>query len=79
MLQHSAIYHGPFGSSFFQMLYSPGPAMPLMLCTALEFHALIVVPLIALSLAFPFAWSLTIASMLIPLAVCATAAFQAER
>lgn len=78
VLQHSVIYHGTFGSGFFQKLYSPGPVMPLMLCTSLEYHALVVLPMVVLSFALPLVWPVAVASLLVPLTVCATAALQAE-
>jgi GT2 family glycosyltransferase len=78
VLQRSIIYHGTFGSAFFQTLYSPAPSFPLMLCTALEFHVVVTLPLVALSWLFPFLWPLPAASLLLSLGVCAVAATQAE-
>jgi len=78
VLQRSMIYHGTFGSAFFQTLYSPAPSFPLMLCTSLEFHALITLPLAMLSWLFPFLWPLPAVSLLMSLGVCAAAAVQAE-
>jgi O-antigen biosynthesis protein len=78
VLQRSIIYHGTFGSAFFQTLYSPAPSFPLMLCTSLEFHVLVTLPLAVLSWFFPFFWPLPVASLLLSLGVCAAAAVQAE-
>jgi GT2 family glycosyltransferase len=78
VLQRSIIYHGTFGSAFFQTLYSPAPSFPLMLCTSLEFHVLITLPLVALSWLFPVFWPLAATSLLLSLGVCAAAAMQAE-
>jgi glycosyltransferase involved in cell wall biosynthesis len=78
VLQRSIIYHGTFGSAFFQTLYSPAPSFPLMLCTSLEFHALATLPLCALSWMFPLLWPLATTGLLLSLGVCVAAAAQAE-
>jgi glycosyltransferase involved in cell wall biosynthesis len=78
VLQRSIIYHGTFGSAFFQTLYSPAPSFPLMLCTSLEYHVLVTLPLVALTWLFPFLWPLATASLLLSVGVCAAAAMQAE-
>jgi O-antigen biosynthesis protein len=78
VLQRAIIYHGTFGSAFFQTLYTPAPSLPLMLCTSLEFHAVVTVPLGLLSWLFPFLWPLAATSLLLSLGVCAAAATQAE-
>src|SRR2546423_10562724 len=41
LVQRSVIYHGVFGSGFFQKLYAPAPAYALMFLTSLEYHALV--------------------------------------
>ena len=78
VLQRSIVYHGTFGSAFFQTLYSPAPSFPLMLCTSLEYHALVTLPLGVLSWLFAFLWPLAATSLLLSLGVCAIAAMQAE-
>lgn len=78
VLQPSIIYHGTFGSAFFQTLYSPAPSFPLMLCTSLEYHALVTLPLLVMSWLIPFLWPLPMVSLLLSLGVCAAAAMQAE-
>jgi GT2 family glycosyltransferase len=78
LLQRSIIYHGTFGSGFFQTLYSPAPSFPVMLCTSLEFHALVTLPLVLLAWLFPIAWPVATASFLLSLGVCVAAAIQAE-
>ena len=69
ILQQSVIYHGVFGSGFFQKLYSPAPAHVLMLCTSLEYHALLNFPLLLLSLSF---------TALLPLALASSAGWQTD-
>jgi GT2 family glycosyltransferase len=78
VLQRSIIYHGTFGSAFFQTLYNRGPSFPLMLCTSLEFHGLVTVPLWVISWLFPFLWPLAATSLLLSVGVCIAAAVQAE-
>ena len=78
ILQRSIIYHGTFGSAFFQTLYNPAPSFPFMLCTSLEYHVLVTLPLGALSWLFPVFWPLAVTSLLLSLGVCAAAAMQAE-
>ena len=72
------IYHGVFGSGFFQTLYSPPPEMALMLTTTLEYHVLITVPLLVLSVPFPNLLPLGVVSALVSLATCVAAGIQAE-
>jgi GT2 family glycosyltransferase len=72
------IYRGLFGSAGFQSVYSSGPAFTLMLCTALEYHVLITLPLWLLSLSFHYMLPLAITSLAISVGVCAAAANQAE-
>lgn len=72
------IYHGVFGSGFFQTLYSPPPAMALMMTTTLEYHILITVPLLVLSVPFHDFLPLGVVSALISLATCIAAGLQAE-
>jgi hypothetical protein len=72
------IYHGTFGSGFFQTLYTAPPAFGLMLVTSLEYHVLVMLPLIVLSVVFPFLSPLAVTGMLVPLMVCAAAAAQAN-
>jgi glycosyltransferase involved in cell wall biosynthesis len=72
------IYHGVFGSGFFQTLYTPTPTMALMMATSLEYHVLVTVPLLVLSVPFRDLLSLGVASALISIATCIVAGFQAE-
>src|SRR6266508_6278016 len=78
ILQRPLIYHGLFGSGFFQMLYAPEPAFLLMFCTSLEYHVLVVLPLLALSTSIYLLLPIALASWTLALGVCAVAAAQAE-
>lgn len=78
VLRGPVIYHGVFGSGFFQRLYTPQAVLPLMLCTSLLYHVLVNGPLIALSLYFHFLWPLAAASATLSLTVCVLAGFQAN-
>ncbi|HTD66965.1 MAG TPA: glycosyltransferase [Candidatus Limnocylindria bacterium] len=78
VVRRSVIYHGPFAGGWFQTLYAPPPAFALMLATALEFHVLVTLPLIVLSVPFQFLWPLSIASLCLSLSVCVAAASQAQ-
>jgi glycosyltransferase involved in cell wall biosynthesis len=86
-LNRPIIYHGLFASGFFQTLYTAEPAQVLMLCTSLEYHVLVNLPLLVLSVPFqgllPVAVasvliSMAIASVLFSMGVCIAAARQAE-
>ncbi len=78
ILQRPLIYHGLFGSGFFQMLYAPEPAFLLMFCTSLEYHVLVVLPLLALSTSIDLLLPIALAGWALALGVCAVAAAQAE-
>ncbi len=78
ILQRPVIYHGLFGSGFFQKLYNPEPAHLLMLLTSLEFHGLVTGPLLILSFPFQFLRPVAIASLALSLSVCIAAAAQAD-
>ena len=72
------IYHGLFGTGFFQSVYRAEPAVALMLCTSLEYHVLVNLPLLALSVPFPALLPLALASIGLSLGVCAVAGAQAD-
>jgi O-antigen biosynthesis protein len=77
-LQPPVIYHGSFGSAGFQKLYTAEPASTLMLCTTLEYHLFIGLPLWVLSAISHHFFPLAVASLLIPITICALAALQAD-
>lgn len=72
------IYHGTFGSGFFQTLYTATPTVGLMLVTSLEYYVLVLMPLLVLTVVLPALFALTLTGGLIPLIVCAAAAAQAD-
>jgi GT2 family glycosyltransferase len=78
ILQRPIIYHGVFGSGFFQRIYTPGPALPIMLCTSLEFHYLVTLPSAVLAVYVGFLWPLPAAAFLMSAGICALAGLQAE-
>jgi hypothetical protein len=78
LVRRSIIYHGIFGSGFFQKLYAPQPAHVLMLCTSLEYHAAINLPLLALSFSFPMVLPPALTSLALSLGICVAAAAQAD-
>jgi glycosyltransferase involved in cell wall biosynthesis len=78
ILQRPVIYHGLFGSGFFQKLYTPEPAHVLMLLTSLEYHGAVTGPLLILSFPFPFLLPIAMASIALSFGVCLAAALQAD-
>jgi len=78
VIGRSVIYHGVFATGFFQTLYSAPPAWTLMLCTSLEYHVMITLPLLVLSVPFPFFLPVAVISPLISLVICVAAAWQAD-
>jgi glycosyltransferase involved in cell wall biosynthesis len=76
-LRRPIIYHGLFGTGFFQSMYRAEPAGVLMLLTSLEYHALVNLPLLALSVAFRPLLPLALTSVAFSLGVCVAAAAQA--
>ena len=72
------IYHGVWGSGFFQTLYTPLPAMALMMATSLEYHVLVTLPLLVLSVPFRDLLPLGIVSALVSVTTCIVAGFQAD-
>jgi glycosyltransferase involved in cell wall biosynthesis len=83
LTHRSVIYHGTFGSAFFQSIYAAAPSSALMLLTTLEYHVLVTLPVLVLGVAFlgvrwPTLIPLGVASLLTSLGVCVAAAWQAE-
>jgi glycosyltransferase involved in cell wall biosynthesis len=74
----SIIYHGVFASGFFQTLYMAEPAVALMLCTSFEYHVLVSLPLLVLSVPFPELFPVGITSVIMSVSICIAAAAQAE-
>lgn len=78
VLGRSVIYHGIFGSGFFQRLYTPNPTMPPLLCTTLGYHIFINVPLWVVSAYVDFFLPVALASLLLVFTTCAVASAQAR-
>ena len=72
------IYHGLFGTGFFQSIYSASPGMTLMVLTSLEYHFLATLPLLVLGSVVPYVGTIGVTSMVISLTMCAMAANQAD-
>lgn len=78
LVRPSIIYRGLFGSAGFQSLYASAPALTLMLFTTLEYHVSISLPLWILSVYLPQLLPLAIASLALPIGICAIAGAQAS-
>ncbi len=72
------IYHGVFGSAFFQSIYTSEASMALMLLTSLEFHVLVTGPLFVVGGVFAHLMPLGWAALFTSLGMCITAAAQAD-
>jgi O-antigen biosynthesis protein len=77
LLQRDVIYHGVFGSGFFQKLYAHEPSFGLMLCTSLQFHLFVTLPLLALGSWIEGFLLAGLAAFSASVAVCVAAALQA--
>jgi len=78
LTQRPVVYHGIFGSGFFQKLYAAQPAVALMLFTSLPYHAFVTFPLLVLSPHFSSLWPICVASLAASIGVCVVAAVQAD-
>ncbi len=78
LLRGAVIYHGIFGSGFFQRLYAPDPVQPLMLYTSLGYHLCVNLPLLLLAVQLEFFIPLAVASFGISAGACVLAAAQAK-
>ncbi len=76
-LRNSIIYRGLFGSAGYQILYTPDPSPYLMLCTSLEYHLLVALPLWVLSPLVHALLPLAVVSLLLPVGLCTIAGAQA--
>lgn len=72
------IYHGLFGSGFFQSIYNPSPGFTLLVVTSLEYYALVTLPLLVLSAVVPHLTAFGLASLAVSGGLCIAAAWQAE-
>lgn len=78
VIGRSVIYHGVFATGFFQTLYAAPPAWTLMLCTSMEYHVMITMPLLVLSVPFDFLLPVALTSPILSLLICIAAAWQAD-
>jgi glycosyltransferase involved in cell wall biosynthesis len=76
--QAPIIYHGWFGTGFFQTLYTPQPSFALAFLCSLEFHALVILPLAVLASLFRPLIPTAIGAFLLPVLVSGGAARQAH-
>jgi GT2 family glycosyltransferase len=72
------IYHGIFGSALFQSIYASPPSYTLIFLTSLEYHVLVTLPLLVLSVVWIKLLPLGVASLLASFVLCIIAAIQAE-
>ncbi len=72
------IYHGLFGSGFFQSIYNPSPGFTLLVVTSLEYYALVTLPLLVLGAVVPHLTAFGLASLAVSCGLCVAAALQAE-
>jgi glycosyltransferase involved in cell wall biosynthesis len=77
LLHRPMIYRGAFGAGWFQTLYASEPVGILMVCSALEFHLLVTLPLLILSASVHVLFPLALASLLLSLGVGVAAGVQA--
>lgn len=78
LAKREIVYHGIFGTGLFQTLYAPRPAFTLMLMTSFEYHMVVTLPLLLLSVPFQFLLPVAATSLLATLGICIAAACQAE-
>jgi glycosyltransferase involved in cell wall biosynthesis len=78
LLRGAVIYHGIFGSGFFQRLYSASPVQSVLLCTSLAYHAFVNLPLLLLTSYFNVFLPLALATVGLSVGACTAAAIQAR-
>lgn len=78
LLRPPIIYHGIFGSGWFQTLYATQPAGLLGFFSSLEYHVMVTLPLLVVSLTIHQLWPVALTSLLLSLVVCLVAGAQAE-
>jgi glycosyltransferase involved in cell wall biosynthesis len=74
----SVIYHGMFGSGLFQTLYTPAPVGLTFLLTSLEWHVVVTLGGVLLTLVWPALWPLPVITFLTSLGVAVASAAQVE-
>jgi len=78
LIRPPIIYRGVFGSAGFQFLYASQPAFNLTLCTTLEYHVLVTLPLWVACVLFHPLLPMAITSSLITITVCVAGGIQAS-
>ncbi len=74
----SVIYHGVFGAGLFQTLYTPEPVSLTFAVTSLEWHVVVTLGGVLLTLFWPALWPLPVLSFLASLLVALLAAARVE-
>lgn len=77
-MRRSIIYHGLFGTGFFQTIYRPDPGMILLVMSSLEFYILVTLPLLVLGTVVPFVAAFGFACWLGTVGLCVIAGLQAD-
>ncbi len=78
LFRPAMIYRGPFGTGFFQTLYSAQPASVMGFFISIEFYSLVTLPLWVLTVAFSALLPLAAVALALSLGVCVMAGSQAE-
>jgi GT2 family glycosyltransferase len=78
LLRPPIIYHGIFGSGWFQTMYASQPAGLLGFFSSLEYHVMVTLPLMVLSLNIHQLFPVALTSLLLSLGACLAAGAQAE-
>jgi len=77
-LGRSVIYHGIFASGFFQKLYQPQPSLGPALCSSLEYHICLTLPVTVLAFLFPALWPAATLLFLVSIGASVVAGLKAE-
>lgn len=72
-----AIYRGVFATAPFQRLYTPAADGLLPILTSLEYHLVVALPVLVVSVLLPALWPLAAASLLTPPVLCILASLRA--
>ena len=78
VLQPAVIYHGVFGSGFFQKLYTREPSFALMVCTSIQFHLFVTLPLFVLAAWWIDFLPFALLALALTAGVCVAASVQAS-
>jgi GT2 family glycosyltransferase len=78
IVQRPVIYHGIFGTGFFQRIYGREPSIALLLSTSMQFHLCVTLPLAVVSGWFPAIAPVAMAALALSAGTCVAAACQAD-